>query len=51
MIIYLARHAEIGRGAPKRLIGQLDLPLNENGKKQAKLLRKKLLADHLRTGE
>lgn len=34
-LIYLLRHAEIDRSSPRRFLGQSDLPLNDNGIKQA----------------
>lgn len=37
--IYLVRHGDIGLGGDKRYIGQLDLPLSAQGKKQAALLK------------
>ena len=38
-LIYLVRHGDIGLGNEKRYIGQLDLPLSEQGKRQAALLK------------
>ncbi len=38
-MIYLLRHGEIDAGRPKRFIGHTDLPLNENGIRQAIRLR------------
>lgn len=38
-LIYLARHGDIGLGRDKRYIGQLDLPLSVQGKKQAARLK------------
>jgi len=32
--VYLLRHGEIEQGAEKRLVGQTDLPLTDNGKRQ-----------------
>ncbi len=40
--IYLARHGEISNNGEKRYIGQIDLPLNDNGRKQAARLRDEL---------
>jgi alpha-ribazole phosphatase len=40
--IYLVRHGEILIDSEKRYIGQIDLPLNENGRKQAARLRDQL---------
>ena len=40
--IYLVRHGEIDLEGKKRFIGQIDLPINENGRKQAACLRDKL---------
>lgn len=41
-MIYLLRHGEIDSGGGKRFIGQLDLALTENGKKQAESWKKEL---------
>jgi len=40
--LYLVRHGKIDTGGVKRFIGRTDLPLNENGRKQAALLRESL---------
>ncbi len=41
-VIYLVRHGEIDRPTPRRFLGQTDLPLNENGVRQALALREEL---------
>jgi len=41
-MIYLARHGEIDLGGKKRLVGQVDLPLSEKGRQQARLLKQAL---------
>ena len=38
-MIYLFRHGEIDTGPSRRFIGQTDLPLNENGRRQARQWR------------
>ncbi|NPV92493.1 MAG: alpha-ribazole phosphatase [Firmicutes bacterium] len=38
-LLYLLRHGEIDTGGKKRFIGQIDLPLNETGKLQARQLQ------------
>ena len=38
-MIYLARHGEIDLGGKKRLVGQVDLPLSEKGRQQARLFK------------
>lgn len=38
-MIYLFRHGEIDAGPSRRFIGQTDLPLNENGRRQARQWR------------
>ncbi|MBP2627848.1 MAG: hypothetical protein H6Q68_2559 [Firmicutes bacterium] len=40
--IYLVRHGEIATGGHKRYIGQIDLPLDETGRRQAAALRDEL---------
>ncbi len=41
-LIYLIRHGEIDKLSPRRFLGQMDLPLNDNGIRQAKALHEKL---------
>jgi len=41
-LIYLLRHGEIDKPSPRSFLGQTDLPLNENGMRQARALREKL---------
>jgi len=41
-MVYLLRHGEIEQGGMKRFVGHADLPLNENGLRQACLWRRKL---------
>lgn len=41
-LIYLVRHGEIEATPGKRFVGQIDLPLNEKGVKQAELLQQQL---------
>jgi alpha-ribazole phosphatase len=41
-MIYLARHGEIDFGGKKRLVGQVNLPLSEKGRQQARLLKQAL---------
>ncbi len=43
--IYIARHGETEWNVEKRMQGQKDSPLTEQGRKQAELLREHLLAD------
>jgi probable phosphoglycerate mutase len=43
-MIYLLRHGEIEQGEERRFVGQADLPLNENGLRQARLWQRKLKA-------
>lgn len=42
MNLYLARHGETDWNKQKLLMGQIDIPLNQTGEKQAELLRDKL---------
>ena len=42
MKIVIARHGETDWNAEKRLMGQTDIHLNENGRKQAKSLKEEL---------
>ncbi len=42
MQIYVARHGETDYNRTRRLMGQLDIPLNEKGVKQAEMLAKSL---------
>ena len=42
-LIYLIRHGEIDKPSPRSFLGQTDLPLNDHGIHQAKILR-----DHLK---
>ncbi len=42
MKIVLARHGETDWNISGHLMGQLDIPLNENGKEQAKILKENL---------
>ena len=37
-LIYLLRHGEIDKPVPRRFLGQTDLPLNDNGIRQAMIL-------------
>jgi probable phosphoglycerate mutase len=41
-IIYLVRHGEIELGGKRRMVGQVDLPLSEEGRQQAHLLNEAL---------
>lgn len=41
-ILYLLRHGDCRRDQVRRYIGQVDLPLNANGRAQARALQKKL---------
>lgn len=41
-LIYLLRHTEIDRSAPRRFLGQSDIPLNDNGIAQATRLGRQL---------
>ncbi len=41
-LIYLIRHGEIDKASPRTFLGQTDLPLNENGIRQAKTLGEQL---------
>jgi len=41
-LIYLLRHGEIDKPAPRRFLGQSDLPLNDNGIRQAMALGEQL---------
>ena len=43
MKIVLVRHGETNWNLNKRLMGQKDIPLNEQGREQARILREKLL--------
>ena len=40
--MYLVRHGEIDKPAPRRFLGQTDLPLNANGVRQAQVLAEQL---------
>lgn len=46
MIIYLTRHGETEWNKKGILMGQTDIPLNETGKSQAKILKEKLKDIH-----
>lgn len=41
-LIYLLRHGEIDKPTPRRFLGQTDLPLNDNGIRQAMALGEQL---------
>ncbi len=41
-LIYLLRHGEIDTPSPRRFLGQTNLPLNDNGIRQAQALQKRL---------
>jgi probable phosphoglycerate mutase len=43
-LIYLLRHGEIDKPEPRRFLGQSDLPLNDNGIRQAMALGEQLKA-------
>ncbi len=47
MKLYFVRHGETEWNVKKKIQGKTDIPLNENGKKQAKELADKLVAEKL----
>ena len=47
MKLYFVRHGETEWNVKKKIQGKTDIPLNENGRKQAKELAEKLVAEQL----
>ena len=42
MKLYITRHGETARHAENRVLGRTDIPLNEKGREQAKILAEKI---------
>lgn len=50
MDFYFVRHGETDWNVQKKIQGKTDIPLNENGRSQARALAKRLAAKHLEVG-